>query len=215
MRPSFFAALRWRDLYFFALFPLILLALKGLEWRTGTAWRVDLAGVNALIGASFALMAASLSHGVYLLLSWADGARQARASSRVRIFWVAATLLFLLLFLDAALGLHERMGLLGLPEVSLFLVEGALLGGVLALRRFRLPVPALGLLGLFAVLAGSAILGDMSAGGEGVVRLFGLRFSFEQSFETFGLFALMAAFLVQARADLMDQWKLTSSGRGA
>ncbi len=160
-------------------------------------WPVDLEGMSAVLGAVFLATGAVTC----FLMQYVRLQLQPH-SGRTTQFWVLGSLLFTLLFYDAAFGIHEYMWVLDLPEFSFFLVEAALLAVLILPYLFTLDRWSFGLLFAFGLLASAAILGDSSSAHEGLFTLSGTTYSYEQSAETVGVFCLMGAFFRMATVDL-------------
>ncbi len=112
-------------LYLPAIFYIILLIVK----LTAGDLPLDLAGMHAVFGAVFIIAGLTVCFAAGAVHHLAIAHRDAIMPKN---FWLLAAFLFFILFFDAAYGLHERMSLIGLPEIAFFLVEGALLVGIVA-----------------------------------------------------------------------------------
>lgn len=180
--------------------PMIAFLLLGAAVLLGVNQVVDLAGMSAVLGAAFLAIGCGLciyrlGLAVYELVPSAYG----------RWFWFLSASLFMLLFYDAAFGIHERMPLIGLPEFAFFLVEGLLLAGLILPVMRRLPAIVIIAFFVFGVLSALAVLGDTGPEGEGLITIAGRVMSFEQTSETLAVFALMSAYFLMALDDVKER----------
>lgn len=177
-------------------YPAILLyALVALLKIGGTDWGTDLPGMHAGIGAMFLLFGASVSHLVFVCqLGLRQSARRLPQS-----FWVVATIAFVLMFLDATFGVHERYApVLRVPEVLFLLTYGLMFVTIALLNIKKVGLPFLMFFGAFGLASVGAILGDMSSAHEGLITFNNTSYSFEQALETLGCLLLACAFAAPA-----------------
>lgn len=170
--------------------PFIIFTVLGIATLLQVHQSTDLGGMNAMIGASFLFAGCAICQ-LRLILQLLAGLK-GRLTHR---FWFLSALLFLLIFYDAAFGIHERMLIIGLPEISFFLVEGALLASLFLPLLPKLPKIVLVPLSIFGLLAIIALIGDNQSSGEGTLELFGRTISYEQSTETLSVFCLLCAYI--------------------
>lgn len=170
---------------------------------TGLEPDLDLAGVHALMGAAFLLFGFSIAYLMTILRTFPGYSSHQRIQSQ---FWRATSLLFFLVFCDATLGLHEAFGYyLGVREAIFFLFEGALLVLIIIYYRTSFNKIFFFFIGLFILFSGLAVLGDSSAAREGIISIGGVKYSYEQAFESFSVLLLAAAFTNEALVDLSER----------
>ncbi len=193
----------WRLCQIFFL-PIVVYGLFVLTKLTGIDTGVNLSGAHAVMGAAFLLFGASICYLMTVLRHVAPFQSEKRIMSA---FWILATALFSLLFLDATFAIHERATLIGLPDYWVFLAYGALLA-ILVLGYFRtLHFRFFAIIAGFGLLAGAAVIGDAGASHEGIVVLGGREYSYEQAFETFSVLLLAVAFTSEALRDICGPFR--------
>ena len=178
--------------------PVILYSVFALIKATVGDLPPDLGGMHATLGVTFITGGMLICYCAAFVRSNFQDIKEGALPIR---FWVLSSLLFLVLFYDAGFGIHERMPLLGLPEFSFFLLEGAILVSIIAPYRNQLCLNFLALFTAFALAAGIAILGDASPSGEGTFVFRGVIHSYEQTLETLSMFLLLAAYASQAESE--------------
>jgi hypothetical protein len=182
-----------------ALYPVVIFyAIFALGKARGSDVPTDLPKLHALMGAAFLLFGASVSHCMTLLHTLRADIDWRGPSVR---FWLASTIGFLGLFIDASLGFHEAVSGY-IPEALVFVTFG-LFFAVILFSNWRLLSRTFWThMLLFVTLSVTAVFGDMSADGEGVIVLFGETRSYEQACETFACLVLASAFTVEAWAQV-------------
>ncbi len=191
------AIIKYSNLIWILALPGLAFFLLGAAVLLGVNQIVDLAGMNAVLGAAFLAIGCGIC-----LFRLALVVFELVPSAYGRWFWFLSAALFMLIFYDAAFGIHERMPQIGLPETAFFFFEALLLAGLILPVVKTLSVKSLLALAAFGGLSALAVLGDAGPEGEGIITIMGRRMSFEQSSETLALFALMSAYFFMALDDI-------------
>lgn len=190
-----------RFLYFPALIYLLAIMVKITVGTATGDLRVDLGGVHAVMGAVFLIFGASICYFMNMISLINTNYSKLDLTPS---FWISSSLLFFLVFCDATFGIHEKMYLVGLPEVVFFLLEGAILVVIIYSKMRFLHKNFYYMFVLFILFSGIAVLGDMSAEGEGVVTILGYKMSYEQTLETLSVLLLASAFTYQTLHSLKN-----------
>ena len=116
-------------------------------------------------------------------------------------------MLFYLLLGDAAFRIHENLGPYLGGEVFVFAIYGVLLLIIVGIywRTFERPFWVCFI--AFVVMSGTAVLGELIGGHEGIVKIAGQELSYEQFCETFSMLLLGAGFATEAIRDLTAPFK--------